>query len=55
MEIATANSTCPELAAQWLNQALYFYQSLYLADSKVLRNHYLWVAAKPLAASVAVD
>jgi hypothetical protein len=34
------------VAVQWLNQALYFYQSLCLVDSEVLRNRHLRVAAK---------
>ena len=42
----TANSTYPKVAFQWLNQALYFYQSLCLVDSEVLRNRHLRVAAK---------
>ncbi len=29
------NSTYPKVAIQWLNQALCFYQSLYLVDSEV--------------------
>jgi len=41
----TANSTYPKVAVPWLNQALCFYQSLCLADSEVLRNHHLRVAA----------
>lgn len=40
------NSTYPKVAAQWLHQALYFYQSLCLVDSEVLRNRHLRVAAK---------
>jgi hypothetical protein len=40
-----ANSTYPKVAVQWLNQALRFYQSLYLVDSEVLRNRHLRVAA----------
>jgi len=32
----TPNSTNSKVAAQWLNEALCFYQSLCLADSKVL-------------------
>jgi len=40
------NSTYPKVAVQWLNQALYFYQSLYLVDSEALRNRHLRVAAK---------
>lgn len=45
-EARTANSTYPKVAVQWLNQALCFYQSLCLVDSKVLRNRHLRVAAK---------
>ena len=41
----TANSTYPKVAVQWLNQALCFYQSLFLADSEVLRSRHLRVAA----------
>ncbi len=41
-----ANSTYPKVAVQWLNQALCFYQILCLADSEVLRNRHLQVAAK---------
>jgi len=49
-EINTAgNSTYPKVAVQWLNQALYFYQSLCLVDSEVLRNRHLRVAAKRCA------
>jgi len=44
--ITTANSTYPKVAVQWLNQALCFYQSLYLVDSEMLRNRHLQVAAK---------
>jgi hypothetical protein len=40
------NSTYPKVAVQRLNQALYFYQSLCLVDSEVLRNRHLRVAAK---------
>jgi hypothetical protein len=43
------NSTYPKVAVQWLNQALCFYQSLCLADSEVLRNRHLRVAAKRCA------
>ncbi len=46
------NSTYPNVAVQWLNQAFphgrdksCFYQSLYLVDSEVLRNRHLRVAA----------
>jgi len=40
------NSTYPKVAVQWLNQALCIYQSFCLADSEVLRNRHLRVAAK---------
>jgi hypothetical protein len=40
------NSTYPKVAVQWLNQALFFYQSFCLVDSEVLRNRHLRVAAK---------
>ncbi len=40
------NSTYPKVAVQWLNQVLCIYQSLCLADSEVLRNRPLRVAAK---------
>ena len=43
---AAGNSTYPKVAVQWLNQALCFYQGLCLADSEVLRNRHLRVAAK---------
>lgn len=39
------NSTCPKVAVQWFNQALYFYKSLYLLDSEVLLIRHLRVAA----------
>jgi len=41
----TANITYAKVAVQWLNQALCIYQSLCLADSEVLRNRHLRVAA----------
>lgn len=41
---AADNSTYPKVAAQWLNQALCFYQSFCLGDSDVLRNRHLRVA-----------
>jgi len=44
-----SNSTCPKVAVQWLNQALYFYQIFCLVDSEVLRNRHLRVAAKRCA------
>ncbi|MCZ2085794.1 MAG: hypothetical protein LC112_16110 [Flavobacteriales bacterium] len=40
------NSTYKKLAVQWLNKALYFVSSLVVADSLVLRNRQLLVAAK---------
>lgn len=44
-----ANSTYPKVAVQWLNQALCFYQSLYLADNEALRNRHIRLAAKRYA------
>jgi hypothetical protein len=44
-----ANSTYPKVAAQWLNQAPCFYQSLCLVDSELLQNRHLRVAAKRYA------
>ena len=43
---AAYNSTYPKVAVRWLSQALCFYQSLCLVDSKELRNRHLRVAAK---------
>jgi len=40
------NSTYKKLAVQWLNEALCFVSSSVLADSLVLRNRQLLVAAK---------
>ncbi len=40
------NSTYKKLAVQWLNEALCFVSSLVLADSVVLLNRQLLVAAK---------
>jgi len=40
------NSTYKKLAVQWLNEALCFVSSAVLADSFVLRNRQLLVAAK---------
>jgi len=40
------NSTYKKLAVQWLNKALCFVSSSVLADSFVLRNRQLLVAAK---------
>ena len=39
------NSTYPKVAVQWLNEALCFVSSSVLADSLVLRNRQLLVAA----------
>jgi hypothetical protein len=41
----SANSTYKKLAVQWLNEALCFVSSSVLADSLVLRNRQLLVAA----------
>jgi hypothetical protein len=43
------NSTYKKLAVQWLNEALCFVSSSVLADSFVLRNRQLLVAAKRYA------
>jgi hypothetical protein len=45
-EARTANSTYKKLAVQWLNEVLCFVSSSVLADSFVLRNRQLLVAAK---------
>jgi len=45
-EMAAYNSTYKKLAVQWLNEALCFVSSSALADSLVLRNRQLLVAAK---------
>jgi hypothetical protein len=45
----THNSTYKKLAVQWLNEALCFVSSSVLADSFVLRNRQLLVAAKRCA------
>jgi hypothetical protein len=45
-EKTTANSTYKKLAAQWLNEALCFVSNSVLAESFVLRNRQLLVAAK---------
>jgi len=42
--ITAGNSSYPQVAIQWLIQALYFYQSFCLVDSEVLRNRHLRVA-----------
>jgi hypothetical protein len=41
----TANSSYKKLAVQWLNEALCFVSSFVVADSLVLRNRQLLVAA----------
>jgi hypothetical protein len=46
MDITTANSTYKKLAVQWLNKVWCFVSSLVVADSLVLRNRQLLVAAK---------
>ena len=43
---ASGNSTYKKLAVQWLNEALCFVSSSVVADSLVLRNRQLLVAAK---------
>jgi hypothetical protein len=43
------NSTYKKLAVQWLNEVLCFVSSLVVADSFVLRNRQLLVAAKRYA------
>jgi hypothetical protein len=45
-ESPATNSTYKKLAVQWLNEALCFASSLVVADSFVLRNRQLLVAAK---------
>jgi hypothetical protein len=45
-EITTHNSTCPKVAVQWLNEVLCFVSISVVADSFVLRNRQLLVAAK---------
>jgi len=42
----SANSTYKKLAVQWLNEVLCFVSSFVVADSLVLRNRQLLVAAK---------
>jgi len=44
-EARTANSTYNKLAVQWLNEVLCFVSSFVVADSLVLRNRQLLVAA----------
>jgi hypothetical protein len=40
-----ANISYPKVAVQWLNQALYLYQSLCLTESESLLNRQLRLAA----------
>jgi ribonucleotide reductase beta subunit family protein with ferritin-like domain len=47
----THNSTYKKLAVQWINEALYFVSSFVVAESLVLRNRQLLVAAKRCAPS----
>jgi len=47
--ITSHNSTYKKLAVQWLKEALYFVSSFVGADSLVLRNRQLLVAAKRYA------
>jgi hypothetical protein len=49
MKAHTPNSTYKKLAVQWLNEHLCFVSSLVVADSLVLRNRQLLVAAKRYA------
>jgi hypothetical protein len=44
--IQGTHSTYKKLAVQWLNEALCFVSSFVVADSSVLRNRQLLVAAK---------
>lgn len=46
---ATDYDTYPKVAVQWLNQALWFYQSLCLVDSEVLLTRHLRGSRKTLA------
>jgi len=47
MQIKTPyNSTYPQVAFHWFNQALCSFQSFCLVDSEVLQNRHLRVAAK---------
>jgi len=45
-KITGGNSTYKKLAVQWLNEALCFVSSFVVAESFVLRNRQLLVAAK---------
>ena len=46
MRKTACNSTYKKLAVQWLNEALCFVSSFVVAESLVLRNRQLLVAAK---------
>jgi hypothetical protein len=48
-ESRTANSTYKKLAVQWLNEALFSVSSFVVADSLMLRNRQLLIAAKRCA------
>jgi len=48
-EARTANSTYKKLAVQWLNEALCFVSSFVVAESLMLRNRQLLVAANRYA------
>jgi hypothetical protein len=54
MRKTTANNGFKKLAVQWLNEALCFVSSFVVADSLVLRNRQILVAAKrnPLTKSL---
>ena len=41
-----ANSTYPKVAVQWLNEDFSFVSSFVMAESLVIRNRHLLVAAK---------
>lgn len=45
ISITAANSTYKKLAVQWLNEALTYVLSFVVADSLVLRNRQLLIAA----------
>jgi len=49
LKLCNKHSTYKKLAVQWLNEALCFVSSFVVADSLVLRNRQLLVAAKRCA------
>jgi hypothetical protein len=51
LQCTGANSSYKKLAVQWLNEAFCFVSSFVVADSLVLRNRQLLVAAKRYAAA----